>query len=196
CQNNHWAISVPSSKQTASESIAIKAQAYGFGGVKVDGNDAVAVHAAVKQAVDKARSGGGPTLVECETYRIGAHSSSDDPTRYRDEREVEQWRKRDPLDLLRGRLQSWGIWSARAGRGARHAAPARTSARDHPRPRREGSEHPSPARRAGAAWLRDLGDRPRRRRDLSRAGTAGRLSRPRPQARPQGRAQVRRFGRG
>src|SRR5437667_1195780 len=113
CQNNHWAISVPTSKQTASESIAIKAQAYGFPGVKVDGNDALAVHAAVKEAVDRARSGGGPTLVECETYRIGAHSSSDDPTRYRDEREVERWKQRDPIDLLRGRLQSWGMWSAR-----------------------------------------------------------------------------------
>src|SRR4051812_42809605 len=113
CQNNHWAISVPTSKQTASESIAIKASAYGFPGVKVDGNDALAVYGAVKEAVDRARSGGGPSLVECETYRIGAHSSSDDPTRYRDEREVEQWRKRDPLELLRGRLQSWGLWSAR-----------------------------------------------------------------------------------
>ena len=112
CQNNHWAISVPSGKQTASESIAVKAQAYGFPGVKVDGNDAVAVYLAVKEAVDRARTGGGPTLVECETYRIGAHSSSDDPTRYRDEKEVEQWRKRDPLDLMRGRLQSWGLWSA------------------------------------------------------------------------------------
>ncbi|MCA1827684.1 MAG: pyruvate dehydrogenase (acetyl-transferring) E1 component subunit alpha [Myxococcales bacterium] len=112
CQNNHWAISVPTGKQTASESIAIKAQAYGFSGVKVDGNDAIAVYVAVKEAVDKARTGGGPSLVECETYRIGAHSSSDDPTRYRDEKEVEQWRKRDPLDLLRGRLQAWGMWSA------------------------------------------------------------------------------------
>jgi pyruvate dehydrogenase E1 component alpha subunit len=113
CQNNHWAISVPTAKQTASESIAIKAQAYGFPGVKVDGNDAIAVYEAVKAAVDKARSGGGPTLVECETYRIGAHSSSDDPTRYRDEKEVEVWKKRDPLDLLRGKLTSWGLWSAR-----------------------------------------------------------------------------------
>src|SRR5947209_5555128 len=113
CQNNHWAISVPTSKQTASENIAVKAHAYGFPGVKVDGNDAVAVYLAVKDAVDRARNGGGPTLVECETYRIGAHSSSDDPTRYRDEREVEQWRKRDPVDLLRGRLQAWGMWSAR-----------------------------------------------------------------------------------
>src|SRR5207237_1736631 len=113
CQNNHWAISVPTSKQTASENIAVKAHAYGFPGVKVDGNDAVAVYLAVKDAVNHARNGGGPTLVECETYRIGAHSSSDDPTRYRDEREVEQWRKRDPVDLLRGRLQAWGMWSAR-----------------------------------------------------------------------------------
>src|SRR3989440_2885495 len=113
CQNTHWAISVPTARQTASESIAVKAQAYGFSGVKLDGNDAVAVYLAVKQAVDKARTGGGPSLIECETYRIGAHSSSDDPTRYRDEKEVEQWKKRDPLDLFRGRLQSWGMWSAR-----------------------------------------------------------------------------------
>jgi len=67
----------------------------------------------VKEALDRARSGGGPTLVECETYRIGAHSSSDDPTRYRDEQEVEQWKKRDPLELLRSRLQAWGLWTAR-----------------------------------------------------------------------------------
>ena len=112
CQNNHWAISVPTAKQTASESIAVKAVAYGFPGVKVDGNDAVAVYGAVKEAVDRARNGGGPSLVECETYRIGAHSSSDDPTRYRDEREVEQWKKRDPVELMRSRLQAWGMWTA------------------------------------------------------------------------------------
>ena len=111
CQNNHWAISVPSSKQTASESIAIKAVAYGFPGVKVDGNDAVAVYQAVRAAVERARAGGGPTLVECETYRIGAHSSSDDPTRYRDEREVELWRKRDPIELLRARLLESQLWT-------------------------------------------------------------------------------------
>jgi pyruvate dehydrogenase E1 component alpha subunit/2-oxoisovalerate dehydrogenase E1 component alpha subunit len=111
CQNNHWAISVPSSKQTASESIAVKAVAYGFPGVKVDGNDAIAVYGAMKEAVDRARAGGGPTLLECETYRIGAHSSSDDPTRYRDEREVEVWRKRDPIVALRARLDADGIWS-------------------------------------------------------------------------------------
>src|SRR6202521_3653215 len=111
CQNNHWAISVPTARQTASESIAIKAQAYGFSGVKVDGNDAIAVYAAVKEAVARARSGGGPTLVECDTYRIGAHSSSDDPSRYRDEREVEAWRKRDPIESLRARLDAAGLWT-------------------------------------------------------------------------------------
>ena len=112
CQNNHWAISVPTAKQTAAESIAIKAQAYGFPGVKVDGNDALAVYAAVKTAVDRARSGGGPTLVECDTYRIGAHSSSDDPTRYRDEREVEAWRKRDPIEHLKAHLIGAGLLDA------------------------------------------------------------------------------------
>jgi pyruvate dehydrogenase E1 component alpha subunit/2-oxoisovalerate dehydrogenase E1 component alpha subunit len=112
CQNNHWAISVPTARQTASESIAIKAQAYGFPGVKVDGNDALAVYGAVKEAVDRARTGGGPTLVECETYRIGAHSSSDDPTRYRDENEVTAWKKRDPIDALRRKLSGDGQWTA------------------------------------------------------------------------------------
>ncbi|GAC1606763.1 MAG: pyruvate dehydrogenase (acetyl-transferring) E1 component subunit alpha [Myxococcales bacterium] len=111
CQNNHWAISVPSQKQTASASIAVKAAAYGFPGVKVDGNEAVAVHLAVREAVDRARAGGGPTLVECDTYRIGAHSSSDDPSRYRDEREVEAWRKRDPIESLRARLAAAGLWT-------------------------------------------------------------------------------------
>lgn len=111
CQNNHWAISVPSTRQTASASIAIKAVAYGLPGVQVDGNDAVAVYRAVRGAVDRARSGGGPTLVECETYRMGAHSSSDDPTRYRDDREVEAWRQRDPLVALKAVLLERGLWS-------------------------------------------------------------------------------------
>src|ERR1700694_569031 len=111
CQNNHWAISVPTQKQTASESIAIKATAYGFEGVKVDGNDAVAVLGAVREAVERARRGEGPTLVECETYRMGAHSSSDAPPRYRDEREVSAWKKRDPIELLRARLSAARLWT-------------------------------------------------------------------------------------
>jgi pyruvate dehydrogenase E1 component alpha subunit len=143
CQNNHWAISVPSSKQTASASIAVKAQAYGFPGVKVDGNDALAVYAAVRTAVDRARAGGGPTLVECETYRIGAHSSSDDPTRYRDEREVEAWRKRDPIEHLRAHLAAAGLWDPAREEALKSALLAEVNAaileaEQKPDPAREG----------------------------------------------------------
>lgn len=112
CQNNHWSISVPTDKQTASETIAVKAKAYGFPGIKVDGNDVEAVHAAASEAAARARAGEGPTLIEAETYRMGAHSSSDDPSRYRDPREVELWKSRDPLDRLRTRLVDAQLWDA------------------------------------------------------------------------------------
>lgn len=110
CQNNQWAISVPFSGQTASESIAIKAEAYGFEGIQVDGNDVIAVYEVTKEAVDHARGGGGPTLIEAVTYRIGGHSSSDDPTRYRDESEVEEWQDRDPITRLRKHLEAAELW--------------------------------------------------------------------------------------
>jgi pyruvate dehydrogenase E1 component alpha subunit/2-oxoisovalerate dehydrogenase E1 component alpha subunit len=113
CQNNHWSISMPSSRQTASESFAIKAKAYGFPGVKVDGNAVEEVYGAAIEAVERARSGGGPTLIEAETYRIGAHSSSDDPARYRDPKEVEEWKARDPIERLRQRLRSENLWNER-----------------------------------------------------------------------------------
>lgn len=112
CQNNHWSISVPTKNQTASETIAIKASAYGMPGVKVDGNDVEAVYGAVSSAVERARKGGGPTLVECETYRMGAHSTSDDPTRYRDQNEVEEWKKRDPIQRTFKRLVQLGVWDS------------------------------------------------------------------------------------
>jgi pyruvate dehydrogenase E1 component alpha subunit/2-oxoisovalerate dehydrogenase E1 component alpha subunit len=111
CQNNQWAISVPLSAQTASESIAVKAIAYGFEGVRVDGNDVLAVYKATQAAVHQARAGGRPTLIEAVTYRIGAHSSSDDPSRYRSEEEVERWRRRDPLDRFRKYLLQRGTWT-------------------------------------------------------------------------------------
>jgi TPP-dependent pyruvate/acetoin dehydrogenase alpha subunit len=114
CNNNQWAISLPVAKQTASETIAQKAAAYGFDGVRVDGMDALAVVAAVRDAQRKARAGDGSTLVEAVTYRLGPHSSSDDPTRYRDEKEVEAWRRRDPIDLLRTHLVANGLWDADA----------------------------------------------------------------------------------
>ena len=97
CQNNHWSISVPTHKQTASRTIAVKAHAYGMPGARVDGNDVLAVYSVLKTAVDRARRGEGPTFVECLTYRIGPHSSSDDPTRYRSQDEVDAWVKKDPL---------------------------------------------------------------------------------------------------
>ena len=109
CQNNHWSISVPTSRQTASKTIAVKARAYGIPGVRVDGNDVLAVYAAVRDAAERARSGGGPTFLEHVTYRMGAHSTSDDPTRYRDAGEVERWGKKDPLDRFERYLRLGGL---------------------------------------------------------------------------------------
>ena len=96
-QNNHWSISLPWSKQSASKTLAEKAFAYGFEGVRVDGNDIFAVYAAVSLAAQRAREGGGATLIEGLTYRLGAHTTSDDPTRYRTDAEVKEWEARDPL---------------------------------------------------------------------------------------------------
>ena len=96
-QNNQYAISVSRKRQTASATIAVKAYAYGFEGIQVDGNDLLAVYAATKFAVDRARKGGGPALIEGYTYRLGAHTTADDPTKYREDKEVEEWLKKDPL---------------------------------------------------------------------------------------------------
>ncbi len=111
CKNNQWAISLPFEKQTGSENIAVKAQAYGFDGMRVDGNDILAVYTACKEAVEAARSGKGPTLIECVTYRMGPHSSSDDPKRYRTEEELEEWKERDPILRYQLYLKSKGIWN-------------------------------------------------------------------------------------
>lgn len=100
CVDNGWAISVCSANQTAAESYADKALAYGMPGEDVDGNDVLACHAAMKRAHERARSGGGPSLVVLETYRMMGHSSSDDPTKYRDEGEVAAWARKDPIDRL------------------------------------------------------------------------------------------------
>ena len=108
CQNNQWAISVPFARQTAAESIAIKAQAYGFPGVRVDGNDLLAVIGATREAVARARRGEGPTLVEAVTFRMGGHSSSDDPTRYREAALIAEWERRDPLARVRAWLEAAG----------------------------------------------------------------------------------------
>jgi len=110
CKNNQWAISVPLDRQTAATSLAAKARAYGFEGVRVDGNDLLAVYAATKRAADLARAGGGPTLIEALTYRMGPHSSSDDPTRYRKPEEVEHWKQRDPVERFRRYLEHKGLY--------------------------------------------------------------------------------------
>jgi len=109
CQNNQYAISVPRAIQTASETIAQKAVAFGMPGILVDGNDIFAVYAATKAAIDRARNGEGPTLIEAYTYRLGAHTTSDDPTRYREDSEVEEWKQKDPIDRLRKYLMAQGI---------------------------------------------------------------------------------------
>jgi TPP-dependent pyruvate/acetoin dehydrogenase alpha subunit len=108
CRNNGWAISVPRSTQTASPTFAQKAVAYGMPGVLVDGNDILAMIHVVGEAAARARRGEGPTLIEALTYRRGAHSSSDDPTVYRDPTEPREWERRDPLDRLRKYMQARG----------------------------------------------------------------------------------------
>jgi pyruvate dehydrogenase E1 component alpha subunit/2-oxoisovalerate dehydrogenase E1 component alpha subunit len=109
CNNNQWAISVPFAKQTASGSVAVKAQAYGFPGVRFDGNDVLGVYVATKDALDRARRGEGSTLLEAVTYRMQGHSSSDDPTRYRSAAEVEAWKRRDPLARFENYLRERGV---------------------------------------------------------------------------------------
>jgi pyruvate dehydrogenase E1 component alpha subunit len=100
CQNNQWAISLPRERQTRSETLAAKAVAYGFPGVVVDGTDVHAVYRAVREARDRALAGEGPTLIEAQVYRLGPHSTSDDPRRYRTDAELQTWKDKDPLARL------------------------------------------------------------------------------------------------
>ena len=122
CQNNQWAISVPLKGQTASASLAQKAIAYGFEGVQVDGNDIFAVYRATQQALAKARSGAGPTFIECLTYRMADHTTADDAGRYRSPEEVALWNGRDPILRLERFLAPRGLWSEDKGREVRSQA--------------------------------------------------------------------------
>jgi 2-oxoisovalerate dehydrogenase E1 component alpha subunit len=110
CRNNGWAISVPVERQTATRTFAEKAVAYGIEGVRVDGNDLFAVVAATKRAVERGQRGEGPTLIEAITYRMGGHSTSDDPNRYRESQALESWAARDPIERVRGYLAKRGLW--------------------------------------------------------------------------------------
>jgi pyruvate dehydrogenase E1 component alpha subunit len=110
-QNNQWAISTPREIQSASTDLASRAPGYGFPGVSVDGNDLFAVYQAVSEAVDRGRRGEGPTLIECHTYRMWAHTTADDPTRYVDENVEKDWAKRDPIERVQKYLASRDQWS-------------------------------------------------------------------------------------
>lgn len=115
CANNLYAISVRYEKQTASETIAQKAEAYGFEGLRVDGMDPIAVYLATRLAALRAREGKGPTLIEALTYRYGPHATADDPTLYRNDSEVEEWKQKDPIERLRRFLERRGEWDDRVG---------------------------------------------------------------------------------
>ncbi|HEV8673656.1 MAG TPA: pyruvate dehydrogenase (acetyl-transferring) E1 component subunit alpha [Methylomirabilota bacterium] len=107
--NNQWAISVPRSKQTRAKTLAQKATAWGFPGVQVDGNDLLACYVATREAVERARQGKGPTLVEAVTYRLSMHTTADDPTKYRSEDEVKAWEAKEPLPRFRRYLEQKGL---------------------------------------------------------------------------------------
>ena len=121
CQNNQWAISLPRELQTASKTIAQKAVSYGFPGILVDGNDMLALYSATKEAVERARRGEGPTLIESYTYRLSDHTTSDDATRYRTEQELAYWTERDPIDPVPDLLD----WQGALGRGEGSGAHSR-----------------------------------------------------------------------
>ena len=199
CQNNQWAISEPARLQSHA-SIAQRGQGYGIPGIEVDGNDVLAVLAATRLALGRAYAGRGPTLIEAVTYRMGPHTTSDDPTRYRTRAEEEEWRVKDPLARLRALLRSEGLADdavreprrrCRRGRG-RGAAPrlpghGRSRAGRAVRPCLRGA---APAARRGARGLRGLPGRLRRgvvmADHVARQGAQRRLA-PGHGARPEGR---------
>jgi pyruvate dehydrogenase E1 component alpha subunit len=111
CQNNQYAISIPRTHQTNAKTLAQKALAYGMPGIQVDGNDILAVYVAAQEAVERARAGDGPTLIENVTYRLSLHTTADDPTRYRDEEEVAAWKARDPISRFQTYLIDKGLLS-------------------------------------------------------------------------------------
>jgi pyruvate dehydrogenase E1 component alpha subunit len=124
CQNNQWAISIPLTGQTASGTLAQKAVAYGFEGIQVDGNDVFAVYRAASEALARARTGEGPTFIECHTYRVADHTTSDDAARYRDPATVASWRERDPLLRLERYLAKKMLWDTDYGNEVKQRAAA------------------------------------------------------------------------
>lgn len=127
CQNNHWAISEPVGLQSK-QPIAARADGFGMPGVRVDGNDVLAVLAVTREALHRARTGGGPTLIEAVTYRMGPHTTADDPTRYRTDEELAAWRERDPIARVRARLEASAVIDVAAVDAEAHAAADRAAA--------------------------------------------------------------------
>src|SRR5690554_5522496 len=110
-QNNQWAISTPVRKASNSETLAQKGAAFGIPFIQVDGNDMLAMYVATKEALDRARNGEGPTLIEAVCYRMGPHTTSDDPSIYRTKEEEQEWAKKDPIDRFKKYLIQKGYWS-------------------------------------------------------------------------------------
>jgi pyruvate dehydrogenase E1 component alpha subunit len=141
CENNQWAISVPRERQTAAETIAQKAAAYGFDGIQVDGNDIFAVYKATKAALDKAKRGEGPTLIECFTYRMADHTTADDASRYRTKEEVAAWKAKDPILRLERYMEKKGLWT---GEYQKEVAARATAAADEAEKQAESLDRPDP----------------------------------------------------
>jgi pyruvate dehydrogenase E1 component alpha subunit len=110
-ENNGWAISEPTSRQTVAQTLAQKAVAAGIPGMQVDGNDVIAVYKATKDAIANANAGNGPTVIECMTYRMSMHTTADDPSKYRDEKDVDVWKGKDPLTRVRSYLTKKNLWN-------------------------------------------------------------------------------------
>ncbi len=125
CQNNQWGISTPTTSQSRIP-LYKRAEGFGFPGVRVDGNDVLASYAVTRKALDDARSGQGPTLIEAFTYRMGAHTTSDDPTRYRLASELEAWKLKDPLERMKSFLYKQQIVDSGLLRASSRPTPTRS----------------------------------------------------------------------
>jgi pyruvate dehydrogenase E1 component alpha subunit len=162
-QNNQWAISVPVHRQTAAPTLAHKAIGYGMRGYHVDGNDAAAVHAVVSRALAEARAGGGPAIIEAQTYRIDPHTNADAPQRYRDDAEVEAWRRRDPIARLEALLRAEGVVD---DAGMRRIEDAAEELAARVRERLSGDPEPDPAELFAHVYAAPIAQLARQRREL------------------------------
>ncbi|MCB9845147.1 MAG: pyruvate dehydrogenase (acetyl-transferring) E1 component subunit alpha [Phycisphaeraceae bacterium] len=169
CQNNQWAISVPRETQTNCETIAQKSVAYGMPGIQCDGNDLFAVFRATREALDRARAGGGPSFIEAVTYRLADHTTADDAKRYRDPEEVEAWASKDPIIRHRKYLEAKGLWDD--AKQAETEARAKTIVQEIVRAA-EGIEKPS-VEEVFDSTFAELPPEIRRQRDTLRTSSIG-----------------------